>query len=101
LRQGLRVVVEPIFSLFLSTAGRPNHSPALEIKADPSTRMYNFEGPPVHPISEISFDDLAYPAYPNSITLDRVVELDWISHLGRPLYVQSREFLRCATYAPP
>jgi hypothetical protein len=89
LRRGLREVVDkPIFTLFLSTAGRPNLlSPA--IKADPSTRMYNLEESPVHPISEISFDDLAYPAYPNSVTLDRVVELDWISHIGHPLYVQS------------
>jgi hypothetical protein len=73
----------PIFSLFVSTAGRPDlFSP--ETRSDPSSQITTLD-----PISEISFDDLAYPAYPNSVTLDRVVELDWISHLGRPLYVQS------------
>ncbi|KAH9979127.1 hypothetical protein BJV74DRAFT_798332, partial [Russula compacta] len=34
----------------------------------------------------ISFDDLAYPARESTITLDRVVHMDWISHLGRPLF---------------
>jgi hypothetical protein len=89
LRQVLRELVDiPIFSLFLSTAGSANlFSPA--IQSDPSSLVTNLQKLTLHPISEISFDDLAYPALESSVTLDRVVELDWISHIGRPLYVQS------------
>src|SRR5712671_795327 len=63
----------PIFSLFLSRVG-------------------NFLNPIddftfLDPISEMNFDDLAFPAKENTVTLDRVVQLDWISHLGRPLYL--------------
>ena len=76
----------PIFSLFLSTAGRFNlFSPA--IRSDPSNRVRDTSSRPLDPIPEISFDDIAYLALEDSVTLDRVVEMDWISHLGRPLYV--------------
>lgn len=79
----------PIFSLFVSTAGRvllPASPPYL---SDLSNRVrdpyhYSFD-----PISEVNFDDVAYPALENHATLDRVVEIDWIAHLGRPLYVCS------------
>jgi len=67
-----------IFSLFLSTRVPQTHS------LDPSQLDLN---PRLSPITEISFDDLAFPAIENCITLDRVVQLDWISHLGRPLFV--------------
>jgi hypothetical protein len=78
----------PIFSLFLSTAGRFNlFSPA--IRSDPSNRVRDPSSRPLDPITEISFDDIAYLALENSVTLDRVVQMDWISHLGRPLYVHS------------
>lgn len=78
----------PIFSLFLSTAGRFNlFSPA--IRSDPSNRVRDPSSRPLDPIPEISFDDIAYPALENSVTLDRVVQMDWMSHLGRPLYVHS------------
>jgi hypothetical protein len=88
LRRVLREVVDmPMFSLFLSTAGRPNFFSS-EMQSDPS-RVTHLDRYTLHPISEISFDDLAYPAQECSVTLDRVVELDWISHIGRPLYVQS------------
>ena len=30
---------------------------------------------------------LVHPALKGTITIDRVVEIDWISRLGRPLYV--------------
>ncbi|KAI0299888.1 hypothetical protein BC826DRAFT_716613 [Russula brevipes] len=85
----LREVVDmPIFSLFVSTAGRPDlFSP--ETQSGSSSQITTLD-----PISEISFDDLAYPAYPNSVTLDRVVELDWISHLGRPLFGSYYDVLR-------
>ncbi|KAI0250558.1 hypothetical protein BJV78DRAFT_1218537 [Lactifluus subvellereus] len=75
----------PIFSLFLSTAGKFQlFSP--EIRSDPSRRVANRDLPPLHPVSEISFDDLAYPAIEDNITLSRVVQMDWIAHLGRPLF---------------
>jgi hypothetical protein len=78
----------PIFSLFLSTAGRFNlFSP--EIRSDPSDRIKNDNLRPLDPIPEVSFDDIAYPAFEDKITLDRVVQMDWIAHLGRPLYVHS------------
>ena len=75
----------PIFSLFLSTAGRFNlFSP--EIRSDPSKRIKDSTLTTLDPITEISFDDLAYHAPENKIKLERVVEMDWICHLGRPLY---------------
>ena len=61
-----RIYKLPIFSLFTSKGGKSNLSSA---------------------ISEISFDDLAYSALENTVTLDRVVQIDWMSHLGRPLCV--------------
>ncbi len=39
---------------------------------------------PLDPISEVCFDDLALPARENTVSLDRVVQTEWISHLGRP-----------------
>ncbi len=76
----------PIFSLFLSTAGRFNQlSP--EIRSDPSARAREPDNPPLDTITEISFDDLAYPTFKDSVSLMRVIQTDWICHLGRPLYV--------------
>jgi hypothetical protein len=88
LRRVLRELLPfPIFSLFLSTAGKVlSFSPV--IQSDPSLRARESEIEPLHPISEISFDDLAYPAMEDNIMLSRVVLTDWISHLGRPLYVR-------------
>jgi len=78
----------PIFSLFLSTAGSIlQFSP--EIKSDPSRRVVNHDLRPLDPITEISFDDIAYSAKENSVTLSEVTTTDWISHLGRPLCVHS------------
>jgi hypothetical protein len=75
----------PIFSLFLSTAGRFNlFSP--EIRSDPSMRIKESQLSTLDPITEITFDDLAYDAPENKILLERVVKMDWICHLGRPLY---------------
>ncbi|KAH9991142.1 hypothetical protein BJV77DRAFT_1068477 [Russula vinacea] len=51
-----------------------------------SRRREDSSSRPLDPISEISFDDLAYLALNNTVTLDRVVQTDWISHLGRPLF---------------
>jgi len=87
LRPFLRYIQEfPIFSLFLSTAGRFNQL-LPDIDFSPSARAREPDNRPLDPISEISFDDIAYPALKDTVTLDKVVEIDWISHLGRPLYV--------------
>jgi hypothetical protein len=76
----------PIFSLFLSTAGKVlSYSPVKQ--SNPSRRAMPLDLPPLQPISEISFDALAYPAMEDDVMLSRVVQTDWISHLGRPLYV--------------
>ncbi len=77
---------QAIFSLFLSTAGR-FHLFSPEIRSDPSRRIQNSSLSTLDPITEISFDDLAYDAPKDEIMLDRVVEMDWMCHLGRPLYV--------------
>jgi hypothetical protein len=75
-----------IFSLFLSTAGNFRLlSP--DINFDPSSRVKNETLRPFHPITEVSFDCLAFPAGEGTLTIDRVVEIGWIAHLGRPLYV--------------
>jgi hypothetical protein len=77
---------QAIFSLFLSTAGHFNlFSP--DIRSDPSRRIRNFSLGPLDPITETSFDTLAYDAPEETITLSRVVGMDWMCHLGRPLYV--------------
>jgi hypothetical protein len=88
LRRVLRQIDQfQIFSLFLSTAGRfDKFSPV--IRADPSARAKEPDNRPLDPISEISFDDVAYPALTGTVTIDKAVTIDWISHLGRPLYVQ-------------
>jgi hypothetical protein len=87
LRRFLRAIEEfPIFSLFLSTAGRFNQLPP-EIDYSPSARAGEPDNRPLDPISEISFDEIAYPALKGTVTIDRAVEIDWMSHLGRPLYV--------------
>ena len=75
---------QAIFSLFLSTAGRFNlFSP--EISSDPSRRIQNCSLSTLDPITEISFDDLAYDAPEYKIMLEQVVDVDWMCHLGRPL----------------
>jgi hypothetical protein len=76
-----------IFSLFLSTGGRfPKFSPNIpDVKSARARHGY----PTLNPILEISFDDIAYPASEDTVTIGRVVEIDWICHLGRPLYVRS------------
>lgn len=74
----------PIFSLFLSTSGNFSVlSP--DIKSDPSRRVVTEKLRPLHPITDISFDCLARPARNDSVSLNQVVQMDWIAHLGRPL----------------
>ncbi|KAF8491845.1 hypothetical protein F5888DRAFT_1892004 [Russula emetica] len=86
LHRVLRQINElPIFSLFLSTAGRFNKFSRM-IRSDPSARAREPGNRPLDPISEISFDDIAYPALEATITIDKAVAIDWISHLGRPLF---------------
>ena len=83
----------PIFSLFISTAGRFNLFSS-EIRSDPSNRIRDASLCSLDPISEVCFDDVAYRAFEDTVTLDRVVQMDWIAHLGRPLYVNSSSSFR-------
>ena len=82
------IVNFPIFSLFLSRGGN-FHLPTPETPSYPSNRTISCDFPLLDPIPEISFDDLAFPMTEYTVTLDRVIQLDWMSHLGRPLYVHS------------
>src|SRR6266566_8861571 len=57
-----------------------------EISSDPSRRIQNSTLSTLDPITEISFDDLGYDAPEYKIMLEQVAEMDWMCHLGRPLY---------------
>jgi hypothetical protein len=97
LRRVLRQIQHlQIFSLFLSTAGRfDKFSP--DVHSDPSARAREPEFRdfrPLDPISEISFDDIAYPAPKDTVTINKVVGIKWMSHLGRPLYVHPSYLFR-------
>ena len=94
LRRILRQIsMHPISSLFLSTAGRFNlFSPVT--RSDPSNRVRDAILLTLDPITEISFDDLAPNSPPDAVTLGEVVEMKWMCHLGRPLYVH-------VCYQPP
>jgi hypothetical protein len=75
----------PIFTLFLSRTGKFRlFSP--ERQWNRSTCIVNILRA-LPPITETGFDQLAFVAAEYEITLDRVVEDEWIYHLGRPLYV--------------
>ena len=74
------IVKQPMFSLFLATAGN-SHLSSPEIKSDPGTRVINHSIHPLGPITEISFDDIAYPAKEGTVSLSHVVTANWISHL--------------------
>ena len=85
LRRVLRCIhKEPIFSLFLFTASK-FHIFNPETLADPSRRIQEGELFTLPPITEISFDELAYTAKEGVTTLEDVVQDDWMAHLGRPL----------------
>ncbi|KAI0295042.1 hypothetical protein B0F90DRAFT_1820770 [Multifurca ochricompacta] len=86
LRRTLRELVElPVFSLFLSTAGK-FHVFSPEIGKDPSNQVANMNLSVLHLISEISFNDLMTPPEEDSVTVDDMVDDKWITHLGRPLF---------------
>jgi hypothetical protein len=86
----------PIFSLFLSTSGSIfRFSP--EIKSDLSSQVIQDGLRPLDPITEISFDDIVYPAKEDTVSLSQVTTTDWISHLGRPLCVHLPYFV-CYKY---
>src|SRR5712675_1960145 len=94
LRRILRQIKDlPIFPVFLSTAGHfVKFSP--DIRSDPSARAREPEIRPLSPIIEISFDDIAYPALKDTATINRVVDIDWISHLGCPMCVHPSHPIR-------
>ncbi len=80
------LVAFPFFFVFLSTAGKFCHfSP--EAQWDPSSRVSGGVNLVLPPITETGFDQLAPTACETQTTLEEVVTDEWISHLGRPLYV--------------
>ena len=76
---------EPIFALFLSTA-------ADKFKPDDIQDL--------PPITEISFDALAFTAKEGVTTLGEVAQDKWMSHLGRPVFA-SLIFFSARIYLPP
>lgn len=74
----------PVFSLFVSRFGRFYGPPP---KITQWQWFYGMRSPPPSPITEVGFDHLANRAMENSVTLERVVQTDWIAHLGRPAYI--------------
>ena len=82
----------PIFTLFLSTAGKFRlFSPDTGRQWDTSSRVMLGTKWVLPPITETGFGQFALPAIENQTTLDNVVEDRWICRLGRPLCV----FLVC------
>lgn len=75
----------PIFSLFVSKAGRFYDPPPRTVLR--FSYMSPLHQPPLSPITEVVFDKLAYGAMENTVPLERVVQMDWIAHLGRPAYI--------------
>jgi hypothetical protein len=75
----------PIFTLFLSTAGkfRP-FSP--ERPWETSGRVVQGHKRLLPPITETGFDQLALLVEEGRTTLEEVVRDEWICRLGRPLY---------------
>ena len=93
LRRTLRGIVDqPIFSVFLSTAGN-FHRFSPEIKSDHSRRIFDATLSPLDPITETPFDVLAKPIN-NDVSLCQVVMTDWIAHLGHPLSVHFTYFFQ-------
>jgi len=83
----------PMFTLFLSTAGKFRlFSP--DRPGDLPGRVVLGHKRVLPPITETGFDQFALPAIENETTLDQVVEDKWICSLGRPLCV----FLACALF---
>jgi len=81
----VHIVDLPIFTLFLSTAGKFRHfSP--EKKWEISSRVAQGRKWVLPPITETGFDQFALPAKEGETTLDAVVQDQWICCLGRPLY---------------
>lgn len=81
----VHIVHLPIFTLFLSTAGKFRHfSP--EKKWETSSRVVQGRKWVLPPITETGFDQFALPVEEGQTSLDVVVKDEWICLLGRPLY---------------
>lgn len=75
----------PIFTLFLSTAGKFRlFSPKKE--SETSARVAQGRKLTLPPITETGFDQFAWHAEEDVTKLDDVVTDEWICRLGRPLY---------------
>ncbi|KAI0257999.1 hypothetical protein BC834DRAFT_1046315 [Gloeopeniophorella convolvens] len=92
LRRALRQAADvPIFSLFLATGGKfRRFSPTLP--SDPSSRISRKKYSVLPPITETGFDVLMPVACEGVVTLTEVTSLNWICHLGRPLFGSLYDF---------
>ncbi|KAI0258043.1 hypothetical protein BC834DRAFT_975730 [Gloeopeniophorella convolvens] len=92
LRRALRQAADvPIFSLFLATGGKfRRFSPTLP--SDPSSRISRKKYSVLPPITETGFDVLMPVACEGVVTLTEVISLNWICHLGRPLFGSLYDF---------
>jgi hypothetical protein len=80
------ISILPTLSLFASKAGGFYESPP-KIRLHPSVLHHIMRLPPLSPIAEVGFDDLAYGAMKNTDSLERVLQTDQFAHLGRPAYI--------------
>ncbi|KAI0259430.1 hypothetical protein BC834DRAFT_974310 [Gloeopeniophorella convolvens] len=62
------------------------------LPSDPSSRISREEYSVLPPITETGFDVLAPVACEGVVTLSQVTGLDWICHLGRPLFGSLYDF---------
>ncbi|KAK2463892.1 hypothetical protein APHAL10511_004064 [Amanita phalloides] len=83
----------PIFALFLLTAGY-FHQLSPEISSYPSSWISSLQCPILYPISEASFDDIMFCLKEGQVSLSDVVTMNWISHIGRPLFGTRYEALK-------
>jgi len=88
LRQGLRKIRDlPIFSVFLSTAGK-FHFFSPDIQFESSNRITSHALHRFSPITEVGFDEFAAKVSPNGESLlTQVSSTDHMAHLGRALWV--------------
>jgi hypothetical protein len=87
LRRALRKIRDlPIFSVFLSTAGKFDLFP--DIQFESSNRITSHTLHRFSPITEVGFDEFAAKVSPNGESLlTQVASTDHMAHLGRALWV--------------
>ncbi|KAF8893733.1 hypothetical protein CPB84DRAFT_1732264 [Gymnopilus junonius] len=87
LRRALRTIKDaPIFSVFLSTAGK-FHLFSPDIQFESSNRITTLVLHRFSPITEVGFDEFAVKVKPNGMsTLTQIASTHHMAHLGRALF---------------